>query len=101
MTWFLHVILQNILWKTQKSRQSALIIFTLVVYMNGWKEVTVVQYVARYTLHNRSCQLMLGALFVSFTFLACLFDWVSVFVDWPWIMISMFTRTSHEVFACR
>lgn len=40
--------LQNILQKTLKSQPSALTISTLAVFLNGWKEVIAVQFVARY-----------------------------------------------------
>ena len=42
------IILQSTLLKILKSQLDALTIFTLVVFMSGWKEVKVVQYVARY-----------------------------------------------------
>ena len=44
--------LQNIRPKILKSQHSALTIFTLAVYMNGWKEVKAVQFVARYGLND-------------------------------------------------
>ncbi|KAB5573276.1 hypothetical protein DKX38_000470 [Salix brachista] len=42
------IILQSTLLKILKSQLDALTIFTLVVFMSGWKEVKAVQYVARY-----------------------------------------------------
>lgn len=45
--------MQSIPLKILKSQQDVLTIFTLAVFMNGWKEVKVVQFVGRYVLCER------------------------------------------------
>lgn len=40
--------MQNILKRTPRYWQSVVIIFTLVAFMSGWREVKAVQFVARY-----------------------------------------------------